>query len=92
MSPYDFSSVNGVPYLSRQCNAKVILEPEVYAGDLAARCRNTDRVHRWMGLLALPEGGRANGSLSVYAEGTEGNSQDQGVSMITIQRLAEQKP
>ena len=23
--------MNGVPYLSRQCNANVILEPEVYA-------------------------------------------------------------
>jgi hypothetical protein len=55
-------------------------------------CGNTDRVPMWMGLLVRPEGGGANGPLSVYAEGTEGNSQDQGVSMITIQRLAEQKP
>src|SRR5882724_4381798 len=47
-------------------------------------CRNTDRVHMWMVLLALPEEKRANGLLAVYEEWTEGNSQDQGMSTITM--------
>ena len=47
-------------------------------------CRNTDRGHMWMALLALPEDRRANRLLAVYEEGTEGNSQDQGMSTITM--------
>src|SRR5882724_10892372 len=47
-------------------------------------CRNTDRGHIWMALLALPEGKRADRPLTVYEEGTEGNSQGQGMSTITM--------